>query len=201
MQELEKILEDLKEVFEQNIVKELNGDGTVDKYSLNPWHTWSDIGEVICKYMNDDWIPVEKYLPKEGVNPITNDFYEYQVTAKFGECIDIRHYKFGRGHWWHGPAIVDKYVIAWQPLPDPYKPGNNQLDVIRRYLNMSNYLGEMDKIKLKTCPFCGGEAKLCHPHVMMIPIYWVECKKCKSESYTYRTKEEAAKAWNRRKAD
>lgn len=33
MQELEKILEELKEVFEQNIVKELNGDGTVDKYS------------------------------------------------------------------------------------------------------------------------------------------------------------------------
>lgn len=122
MQELEKILEELKEVFEQNIVKELNGDGTVDKYSLNPWHTWSDIGEVIRKHMNVDWIPVEEQLPKGRINPITNDFYEYQVTAKFGEYIDVRHYKFGRGHWWHGPAIVDKYVIAWQPLQEPYNP-------------------------------------------------------------------------------
>lgn len=43
MNELEKILEEIKEVFEQNIVKEFNGDGTVDKYTLNPWHTLGDI--------------------------------------------------------------------------------------------------------------------------------------------------------------
>lgn len=65
---------------------------------------------------------LEKQLPKGRINPMTNDFYEYQVTAKFGEYIDVRHYKFGRGHWWHGPAIVDKYVIAWRPIPDPYEP-------------------------------------------------------------------------------
>lgn len=68
------------------------------------------------------WIPVEDRLPEERINSITNDFYEYQVTAKFREYIDVRHYKFGRGHWWHGPAIVDKYVIAWQPIPEPYNP-------------------------------------------------------------------------------
>ena len=68
------------------------------------------------------WIPVEDRLPEERINSITNDFYEYQVTAKFGEYIDVRHYKFGRGHWWHGPDIVDKYVIAWQPIPEPYNP-------------------------------------------------------------------------------
>lgn len=74
------------------------------------------------KHMNDGWIPVDKKLPEEQINHITNDFYEYQVTAKFGECVDIRHYKFGRGHWWHGSSIVDKYVIAWRPIPDPYNP-------------------------------------------------------------------------------
>lgn len=37
MQKSEKIFEELKKVFEHNIVKELNGDGTVDKYSINPW--------------------------------------------------------------------------------------------------------------------------------------------------------------------
>ena len=78
--------------------------------------------DIIRKHMNDGWIPVDKKLPEERINPITNDFYEYQVTAKFGEYIDVRHYKFGRGHWWHGPSIVDKYVIAWQPIPEPYEP-------------------------------------------------------------------------------
>ena len=76
---------------------------------------------VIRKHMNDGWISVEERLPEERINPMTNDFYEYQVATKFGEIIDIRHYKFGRGHWWHGPAIVDKYVIAYQPLPEPYE--------------------------------------------------------------------------------
>ena len=147
MNELEKILEEIKEVFEQNIVKEFNGDGTVDKYTLNPWHTLGDIKKVIRKHMNDtkcgdcsrrkwyqkgfkdgskdndDWIPVEERLPEEKVNPRSQDFYEYQVTAKFGNVKDVRHYKYGNGHWWHGPGIADKYVIAWRENPDPNRPG------------------------------------------------------------------------------
>lgn len=122
MQKLENVLKELKVVLEQHIVKERDGNGSVDKYSLNPWCTWIDLENVIRKHMNVDWIPVEEQLPKGRINPMTDDFYEYQVTAKFGEYIDVRHYKFGRGHWWHGPAIVDKYVIAWQPLPEPYNP-------------------------------------------------------------------------------
>lgn len=59
----------------------------------------------------------------------------------------------------------------------------------------------MGKIKLEPCPFCGGEAQIRHPHVMMTPFYWVECKKCECQSNTYTTKETAAKAWNRRKTD
>lgn len=90
---------------------------------LKPYEDTGLTPEQIKKLKEEnDWIPVEEQLPKGRINPITNDFYEYQVTAKFGECVDIRHYKFGRGHWWHGPAIVDKYVIAWQPIPEPYEP-------------------------------------------------------------------------------
>lgn len=90
---------------------------------LKPYEDTGLTPEQIKKLKEEnDWIPVEERLPEEQINPITNDFYEYQVTAKFGECVDIRHYKFGRGHWWHGPAIVDKYVIAWQPIPEPYEP-------------------------------------------------------------------------------
>lgn len=90
---------------------------------LKPYEDTGLTPEQIIKIHGQSrWIPVEKQLPKGRINPMTNDFYEYQVTAKFGECVDIRHYKFGRGHWWHGPAIVDKYVIAWQPIPEPYEP-------------------------------------------------------------------------------
>ena len=68
------------------------------------------------------WIPVEERLPEERVNPVSQDFYEYQVTAKFGDVKDVRHYKYGNGHWWNGPGIVDQYVVAWKENPEPYSP-------------------------------------------------------------------------------
>lgn len=68
----------------------------------------------------DGWIPVDVRLPDEKTNPVTLDFYEYQTTAKFGDITDVRYYKYGNGHWWHGPGIVDQYVIAWRNNPEPY---------------------------------------------------------------------------------
>ena len=67
------------------------------------------------------WIPVSERLPEEKINPITEDFYEYQCTYHAYGIYDVRSYKFGDGHWWHGPGIMDDSVIAWRPLPEPYK--------------------------------------------------------------------------------
>lgn len=61
-----------------------------------------------------------KNLPEEKINPITNDFCEYQVTFKSDDATDIRHYKFGNGHWWNCGECMDKYVIAWRQNIDPY---------------------------------------------------------------------------------
>ena len=66
------------------------------------------------------WIPCSERLPEEKINPVTNDFYEYQVTFKSDKVTDVRHYKFGRGHWWNCGQNMDKYVTAWQPLPEEY---------------------------------------------------------------------------------
>lgn len=66
------------------------------------------------------WIPCSERLPEEKINPITQDFYEYQVTFQSENIKDIRYYKFGRGHWWNGSGVMDEYVTAWKPLPEPY---------------------------------------------------------------------------------
>ena len=51
-------------------------------------------------------------------------------------------------------------------------------------------------MKLKPCPFCGGEArKLCD---LIDEIYFVMCLECRTESQTYDSLEEAIEAWNRR---
>ena len=46
---------------------------------------------------------------------------------------------------------------------------------------------------LKPCPFCGGEAEFYE-----FTCFWVSCKDCWCETFTYDTKQEAVEAWNRR---
>ncbi len=70
---------------------------------------------------NSRWIPTAERLPEERINPITKDFYPYQCTFKNGDVYDVRFYKFGQGHWWHGSEIYDGHVIAWRERPEPYK--------------------------------------------------------------------------------
>lgn len=59
----------------------------------------------------------------------------------------------------------------------------------------------MSEIKLKLCPFCGGEAKL---RRINRRIAYVECSKCCAEtnhfemSVEYCATEKAAEAWNQR---
>ena len=106
MQELEKILEEIEIKIAGSMGKKREG--------------LLEAQDIIRKHMNDGWIPVSERLPEEKINPASQDFYEYQVTARFGIVTDVRHYKFGNGHWWHGSGIVDQYVIAWRPLPEPY---------------------------------------------------------------------------------
>ena len=127
MQELEKILEEIEnmEYPAEGIGCGLEDVSITDRYE-SAEYGWNEaverITEIIRNHMNDGWIPVNDRLPEERINPVSQDFYEYQVMAKFGNVKDVRHYKYGNGHWWHGPGIVDKYVIAWRPLPKPYRP-------------------------------------------------------------------------------
>lgn len=67
---------------------------------------------------NDGWIPVKERLPEEKLNKVS-----YLVTVNFGFGADVRILIFTDGHWWCGPKILDKYVIAWRPFPEPYQKG------------------------------------------------------------------------------
>lgn len=72
---------------------------------------------------NDGWIPVEERLPENSANSI----YDMQlVTLKDGEvCLGV--YRNKDGEWWTRKQEGETHyknkheVIAWQPLPEPYK--------------------------------------------------------------------------------
>lgn len=142
MQVLEKILEKIEKEFDKRIGTQLGIiagiENEVYRYgyakSLDAYQQSKLlITDIIRSHMEDEsvsnpnkldngWIPISSgKLPEEKTNPITYDFEEYEVTFQSDNVRDIRHYKFGRGHWWHGPAIVDKYVTAWRPRPEPYQ--------------------------------------------------------------------------------
>lgn len=64
----------------------------------------------------------------------------------------------------------------------------------------------MDDIKLKPCPFCGGEVELIYDEDM--DDYRIDCKICEmamippgEEPGAVATKDGAIKAWNRRVGD
>ena len=91
------------------------------KYDRNQYHIGFEDARKMYERAKGEWIPVTERLPEEKKNPITQDFYEYQCTFKSDDVYDVRSYKFGKGHWWHGCGIVDEYVIAWMPKSEPYK--------------------------------------------------------------------------------
>lgn len=63
MKNLEKILEEIKDMLEDNKVIELNSDGTLNKCVIDVKLAWNGINDIICEHMTDGWIPVEERLP------------------------------------------------------------------------------------------------------------------------------------------
>ena len=74
------------------------------------------------------WIPVSERLPEGKIDPMTNDFELVLCSTVIGV---VRPYTFGKpighakAHFWSGRYAVDDYVIAWMPLPEPYKEAEN----------------------------------------------------------------------------
>ena len=122
MQELEKILEEIKKILEDNKVSELNSDGTIDKYVIDAKLAWDYIKDIIRKHMNNGWIPVEERLPEvdEDTEETIEDDYcpEYIVTIRGASESTVLKYS-PNGTWFddNGNAYD---VIAWRPLPEPY---------------------------------------------------------------------------------
>ncbi len=100
---------------EEKLIERINQEPTDGMY------TYEIIEAIEEQPKIGEWIPCSERLPEKKINPITQDFYEYQVTYQNGDVKDIRYYKFGKGHWWNDAKVMDKYVIAWMPLPDPYE--------------------------------------------------------------------------------
>lgn len=107
MQELKKILE---EIDAHAIEFELFG--TSDDYISVGW-----VKDIIRKHINDGWIPVEERLPEDDSMVL--------VTCQTKKGIRSVNRAYCDGAFWHGSGSMSG-VIAWRPLPDPYRPERSE---------------------------------------------------------------------------
>ena len=116
MQELEKILEEMKEssitvaTSKEHYIHPQDGRFVEEVVLLD------DVEKIIRKHMNDGWIPVEERLPEEAGTYIINALTGERNIVTFAKWQN-RYKRFdmtGARTYWK--------IIAWRPLPEPYRP-------------------------------------------------------------------------------
>lgn len=124
MRELEKILEEIDE--------------TIERYGENPYidekvtdlcYGMNIAKGIIRKRMNDGWIPVQDKLPEDDVDVLIT-YADIDDENYTDICITTYGYAYLGGNKldfkeWRSPFEYFKTnykVIAWRPLPDPYRP-------------------------------------------------------------------------------
>ena len=85
-----------------------------------------ELGKLDAMEEMPHWIPYSERKPPDEINPHTMDYKLYVCSCDFGVSKDVRAYKYGDGHFWNGPGTVDEYVVAWMPLPKPYREGGQE---------------------------------------------------------------------------
>ena len=113
MQALEKILEEIKA--HRNFASECGNFNVASAFEL--------CVEIIRKHMNDGWILVEERLPEEKKSVLVQwEKYDrhLNVTLTYLDVMwlddaDEKVFETING-------VPNGKVIAWRPLPDPYRP-------------------------------------------------------------------------------
>ena len=111
MQELEKILKEIDREVEEYMEIDFG-----DEYNAGIKDMAKMAEKIIRKHMNDGWIPVDDRLPEEAGTYIVNALNGERSIVTFAKWKN-RYKRFdmtgARAYW---------RVIAWRPLPEPYRP-------------------------------------------------------------------------------
>lgn len=119
MQELEKILEEIDQEKKNAALSIRHTTG----YKAGQIRMAERIEEIIRKHMNDGWIPVEERLPEEKKSVLVQwEKYDrhLNVTLTYLDVMWLEDEEDVVFETING--IPNGRVIAWRPLPEPYRP-------------------------------------------------------------------------------
>ena len=118
-------------------------DETIERYGENPYidgkvtdicYGLNIAKDIIRKHMNDGWIPVEERLPEEygeylaTIVPSAGYLWAKRIIANFSDLMGIVKkpiFYTGEVGKIDFEDITDM-VIAWRPLPEPYRPERSE---------------------------------------------------------------------------
>lgn len=75
-----------------------------------------------------EWIPVIERLPEDGRPVLVYAWNVHHVIARYDEFRTDDGYKkvWVTADAWNGNTEITHKVIAWMPLPEPYKEGESE---------------------------------------------------------------------------
>lgn len=107
----------------------------VDELSKALVHTTRDKADFLCNFWEglqklppvtpkQRWIPVSERLPEPDRKDETGNDIAFLVQTEWGTFFTATY----DGNWCHvdSSILVDSEVIAWMPLPEPYKEGESE---------------------------------------------------------------------------
>nr|WP_301913068.1 DUF551 domain-containing protein [uncultured Blautia sp.] len=119
MNTLEKILEEIKRI-EDEYCYEVHS----PMFCMGTCSMAADVKEIIYSHMkeisDDGWIPVDERLPEVPEGTEYDNCPEFNVTIKGASKATTLKYA-PDGTWFDDSGEVYN-VMAWQPLPEPYRP-------------------------------------------------------------------------------
>ncbi|MFQ9515379.1 MAG: DUF551 domain-containing protein [Eubacterium sp.] len=80
------------------------------------------VKQMIDHYINNNgWIPVSERLPEEGVYVLIHIKALGEIDNMHKDSMTVNFVKNGEFINCHGKGYA---IVAWQPLPEPYKEGD-----------------------------------------------------------------------------
>ena len=88
--------------------------------------------KALCDFPSAEpqWIPCSERLPEPNRHDELNVDVYYLAQTEFGDMIVASYNESHEGtKWWeliYSYRIFDDEIVAWMPLPEPYKGGENE---------------------------------------------------------------------------